>query len=104
MNKVVSGWLQAAAFFSFDPQTSDITQHYEHNPYQADSLADAKLIELYCDQAGVLWVGTDCSGLWQVLETAILYIKLGNLRPGERQTVVTQMMGKFQTKGFVGFD
>lgn len=42
------------------------------------------------------WVEAEHTGI----QTAVLYLDLGKLRPSEGRAVATQMMGEFQTKGF----
>ena len=47
----------------FNPQTKTIIENYQHDAYHEDSLSSARKISLYIDRAGVIWTGTDGSGI-----------------------------------------
>ncbi len=47
----------------FDPQTKTVIENFQHDTYHEDSLSDTRKISVFRDKAGVIWTGTDGSGI-----------------------------------------
>lgn len=47
----------------FDPETKTVLESYQHDNYHEDTISSARKISIYRDKAGVIWMGTDGSGV-----------------------------------------
>ncbi len=57
-------WVSAlTGLYLFDFQTDRFTRHYQHHPAFSDGLSEDRIWSLYKDNEGLLWIGTDSSGI-----------------------------------------
>jgi ligand-binding sensor domain-containing protein/signal transduction histidine kinase len=57
-------WVASSlGLYHFDLQTEQFTYCFRHDDTNPDSLSDNKVVAIYRDRVGLLWVGTDSGGL-----------------------------------------
>ena len=57
-------WLPSnLGLYYFDRRTEHLTQLFQHDPADPNSLSDNSVVAIYRDRAGLLWVGTQNGGL-----------------------------------------
>jgi ligand-binding sensor domain-containing protein/signal transduction histidine kinase len=57
-------WVASSqGLYHFDLQTEQFTYCFRHDDTNPDSLSDNKVVSIYRDRVGLLWIGTDSGGL-----------------------------------------
>ena len=57
-------WVASSrGLYHFDLQTEQFTYSFRHDNTDPDSLSDNKVVAIYRDRVGLLWIGTDSGGL-----------------------------------------
>ncbi len=57
-------WVASSlGLYHFDLQAEQFTYRFQHDETNPDSLSDNKVVSIYWDRAGLLWIGTEYGGL-----------------------------------------
>ena len=57
-------WVASSrGLYHFDLQTEQFAFRFQHDETNPDSLSDNKVVSIYRDRAGLLWIGTETGGL-----------------------------------------
>ena len=75
-------WVASSqGLYRFDLQTEQFTYCFRHDDTNPDSLSDNKVVSIYRDRVGLLWIGTDSGGV-NILDFRQEQFGLYRHRPG----------------------